>query len=266
MKKLLVPINREKFPLAGGEGGYFVVNSPAADGRVINVAGGFCSVPYRYFKMADELACLGWTVVIPDLSRPLQGENPETPVVNKCNRIRMALEDLGTRLPIEGFRSAGHSYGGPAEAGLIDDAPYELHGLDFINALGHGKMDDSAVEALKQAVGFCLHEGKSIVTAPLDFMGLKALRAHVSVLADRTNRRHELQEIRAMDDFIVPYVERAKKAGVPVRFFVSVHDHVVRPGPTIEAVGASNVFSIHENANHFAPNTHGRHVAHLLTA
>ena len=250
--------------MADGRTGYFLVKSADADGRVYSLATGFVAVPHHYFGLADELARAGWTVVIPEITSPLPGEDPSKTIAYKCDRLRMGLEDLGLSMTIEEFQSGGHSLGGVCQAGLLEDAPYELAGMDFMNTAGFGEVDNIALMVLKQIIGCQLHEVTTLLRHPSHFVSFDALRAELKILLDKDNRRHELNEIGELSHYLPRYVALAKSLGVPTRFLISLQDNVVRPGPTIEALGEENVVSIHPGADHFAPNTHGRRVARLL--
>ncbi len=252
--------------MADGQTGYFLVKSAEADGRVYSLATGFVAVPHHYFGLADELARAGWTVIIPEITAPLAGEDPTKTIAYKCDRLRMGLEDLGLSMTIEGFRSGGHSLGGVCQAGLIEDAPYELMGMDFINTSGFGEIDNIALMALKQMIGCQLHEVKTLLWHPSHFVSPEAIRAELGVLLDKDNRRHELNEMGQLSHYLPRYVALAKSLEIPIRFLISLHDNVVRPRATIEALGKENVVSIHPSADHFAPNTHGPRVARLLNA
>ena len=252
--------------MADGQTGYFLVKSSEADGRVYSIATGFMAVPHHYLGLADEMARAGWTVVIPEITTPLPDEDPTKTVAYKCDRLRMGLEDLGIRMTVEEFQSGGHSLGGVCQADLMKDAPYKLAGMDFMNTAGFGEVDNMALMALKQIIGCQLHEVPTLLRHPSHFVSIDALKAEAAVLLDKDNRRHELNEMKGLSNYLPVYVELAKSLSIPLRFLVSLHDNVVRPGPTIEAVGINNVVSIHPKADHFAPNTHGTRVAHLLNA
>lgn len=265
MHKRASKVSIERHPLAEAKTGYFLVSSEESDGRVATVATGFCAVPQHYFGLARGLAEQGYDVVIPDITKPLPGEDPTQTVAYKCNRIRMALEDLGSQRTIDEFRALGHSFGGAVQAGLIHDSPFELVAIDFINSIGISKLDESAINILWEMVGIYFHEGLEVARHPSHFIGANALRAEIAVVTDVTNRRHELHEIRQIDALLQPFILAAAKKGIKTRFFISPKDHVVDPRPTIEAIGRDAVI-IHKNANHYAVNAHGPHVAKLIAA
>lgn len=250
--------------MADGRTGYFRIKSEEADGRVYSIATGFIAVPHHYFGLADELARAGWTVIIPEITKPLPDEDPTETIAYKCDRLRTALEHLGqTFMTIEEFRSGGHSFGGVCQADLIRDAPYKLSGMDFMNTAGFGEVDNLAIMALKQLIGCQLHEVMNLLKRPKHLLGFKALWAEAAVLLDKKNRDHELNEIKGLSHYLPPYVALARELEIPTRFLVSLQDNVVRPGATIEALGEENVVS-HPKLDHFAPNTHAHRVAKLL--
>jgi pimeloyl-ACP methyl ester carboxylesterase len=226
------------------------------------IATGYGAIPHNYFSLADELARTGRTVLIPDLNTPLRDEHGILPTRYRCDRIRQCVEDLMESRAVNIFSGGGHSYGGPSIAGLLEDAPAEVESIDFINSLGYGALNTSAVELLRKAIGFYIHEARIVASHPRNFLGATALREQLRVAYDVPTRWSELSEIRAMVDFLVPYITLSETSDVRVRHFISLLDHVVDPLPTLQH--AQNVVSIHARANHFAPNVYGEHVAHLL--
>jgi len=250
----------KRLPLAEGDAGYILVQSPEPDGRKAIIGHGFMSTPEHYLGMAETLARTGCDVGLVDYGEPLKDESDELPSVYKWRRMCMTMEAMGDA---DSWIAAAHSYGGVPLARLLRDAPVSVDLALFLSSLGFGEPQKVNPSRFPDVMRMYGSELIAAVLHPRHIINPSAVKGQVGALVHRTQRIRELEEITSLEcDFSVEPIKRAKVVGVKVLVAVAPRDHVVPPHSAVESM-EGDVVEIHPKADHFAPITHGNHVAKL---
>lgn len=261
--KKLPRIEPIRVELAGGESFATVFYAPHDTGRAFVGATGFGATSELYFDLAAELARQGFHVIIPDIHTPLKGEDPSKTLEFKARRIAMAIELLVQSVDIDELNAFGHSFGGPCVVEAANQLTTHLDSIHLVSSVGFGGViNQNGTLHVGQVPGFYAHELLGAARHPSRFLGATALRRQLELMSNIPQRVHEIREIQSLPDTYM--TQKLPTLPLKTRVYVADRDHVVHPEPTRRAV--ADVVSIHRNATHFAPTTHGRHVAHQLTA
>jgi pimeloyl-ACP methyl ester carboxylesterase len=257
------PITPERLSFAHDQGVATLFRSTDDTDRAFVIATGFGAVPELYFELADELAHFGYHVLVPDIISPFGDEDPNQTITYKARRIVMALDALSHKTVLHGAEIVGHSFGGVCAVEAAAQLTQELVAIHLLSSLGFGgAINESGVVNVRQVPGFYLSEVLGATRHLNRFLGFSALKAELAVMANIPERLKEIQEMKTIPNNYM--TNRLGHICSKEKVYVAPKDHIIDPKPTRLAYGA--VVDIHSKATHFAPATHGAHVAHSLVA